>query len=96
MNQSGEILSSGVFTNWDLNGCFVFLEKPVKIKGAVKARITFEGHTFTQQGSVTARTQNNDGIGLIFVPEPQEELTLNWKEFFEILTNRGYRAELLV
>lgn len=79
----------GHITNWDSNGCFIYLEHPIKAcRGRVAVNIEFEGKDFNQKGRVVSSFDN--GIGVQFELGKKPSKKYGWPEFFDILIDRGY------
>lgn len=92
----GEEEYQGNLTNWDGEGCFVKLTRPVSRPGdKVRVRIDFKGRTFEQQGEVVAQSVDFTGIGIKFGKTPKGLNIFNWAEFNELVHELGYKPERL-
>jgi hypothetical protein len=95
-----ELMSSGYLTNWSEEACFVSLDPTANNKKFRKCelKIFFEGKEFTQIFDVVARLKSGKGIGLRKRLKAKEKNTavLGWAEFYEIMIEMGFSAELLV
>ncbi|OFZ45252.1 MAG: hypothetical protein A2485_06010 [Bdellovibrionales bacterium RIFOXYC12_FULL_39_17] len=81
----------GIMTNWDEVGCFIALDDEFDetIKKNVKIYISFAGKEFCQWGEIISGYGNGVGIKF-FEGEDEHDLDLKWKDFFSIITDRGY------
>jgi hypothetical protein len=85
----------GIITNWDKNGCFLFLETPIEnFFGQCELVIDFEGKKFKNVATISGHGFNRKGVGLQFL-DSEEEKTFNWKELYRILESKGFLPELV-
>ncbi len=83
--------ANGFMTNWDEFGCFIVLngEFDPTIKKTVKLYISFAGKEFSQWGEIV--TGYGNGVGIKFFETDEEhDRDLRWKDFFSIISDRGY------
>lgn len=93
-----EVVANGYFTNWSQEGCYIFFNKVIDLKGPLKLRVEMDGHKFTQDISIVSRFKNKEGYGFRFISGPKRQIKnhLGWNEFYEIIEEMGYSPELLV
>jgi hypothetical protein len=93
-----DVMAEGFFTNWSEEGCYIFLEKSVLLKGDLSLVIEMNGLKFYQDVSIVSKIKNGSGYGLRFIPVEKRQIKnhLGWKEFYEIIEEMGYTPELLV
>jgi len=92
----GEERFSGFLTNWDSEGCFLYLksEQLPKVK-KLRMEISFRGRKFIQDGEVVAQSTELHGIGLKFGENPKNLEVFNWAEFVELVHELGFKPERL-
>jgi hypothetical protein len=87
---------TGYLTNWDEEGCFIKLSKPLaKAPDSSSITIHFKGRDFTQNGEVVAHSIDLTGVGLKFGSTPKDLTIFNWTEFTELVHELGYKPERL-
>ena len=84
LSYQGQKISTSL-TNWNRNGCFVYIDKKMRLKGTVGLVIHYEGQIFTSKAKVI--TSYGNGYGLKFLNE--ENNPLNWTSFYDIIEDRG-------
>lgn len=88
--ESGE-LYTGRISNLDENSCFILLdEKWDELRGMLDVKVLFEGDEFECSGQVVGRY--GPGIGLKFNSKASEmnSTFLGWRDFYDIMSDRGY------
>jgi hypothetical protein len=86
----------GYLTNWDEEGCFIKLHRPLsKVPSEVAIKVNFKGRDFNQNGAVVAHSIDLTGIGLKFGSSTKDLNVFNWNEFNELVDELGYRPERL-
>ena len=89
--ESSNVKTNGRLSNWDEDSCFVFIDGDGKLpRGKVALSMVFEGQTFAFSGSV--RTKVRQGVGIRI--ESKKKEMFDWSDFYEIISNRGYRLRL--
>jgi len=93
-----ELIASGQLTNWSSEGCFVRLNEGVNLKGMYSLEIEFEDLLFTQACFIVSKTKNNLNYGFRFKTSKRKEDIdkLDWKNFYEIVDQMGYKPEFLI
>jgi hypothetical protein len=87
---------TGYLTNWDEEGCFIKLAKPLsRAPGSSSLTIHFKGRDFTQNGEVVAHSVDLAGVGLKFGSTTKDLTVFNWTEFTELVHELGYKPERL-
>jgi hypothetical protein len=86
---------SGYLTNWDEEGCFIKLSKPLILINKAKVVIDFKGRSFEQEGELVAHSVDLTGIGIKFGLSPKELNLFNWSEFNELIEELGFKPERL-
>ena len=90
-----EATYQGYLTNWDEEGCFIKLTKPITQSGSLKVVIDFKGRSFEQQGELVAHSIDLTGIGIKFGISPKGLNVFNWSEFNELIQELGFKPERL-
>jgi hypothetical protein len=86
----------GFLTNWDEEGCFIYLSKPLAVlpkEGRVL--VQFKGRDFTQDGEVVAHSRDLQGLGIKFSKSSKSLNSFNWTEFNELVEELGFKPERL-
>jgi hypothetical protein len=86
----------GHLMNWNEKGCYVILDSGYSdIRGDVEIEVYYLDKTFKSAARVI--TKYGQGIGLEFKPEALEDnfTALNWKSFYDIIEDRGYKNRTL-
>jgi hypothetical protein len=93
-----EGIANGYFTNWSQEGCYVFFNEVIDLKGPLRLQVEMDGHKFSQEISVVSRFKNKKGYGFRFISSQKRQIKnhLGWNEFYEIIEEMGYSPELLV
>jgi hypothetical protein len=95
ISNSDEVLK-GHLTNWDEEGCFIILEKPLSDKARnLKLTIHFKGRSFEQDGEVVAQSTDFLGVGIKFNKVPKGLNVFNYAEFTELVHELGFKPERL-
>ncbi|MBC75787.1 MAG: hypothetical protein CME64_07210 [Halobacteriovoraceae bacterium] len=81
-------------TNWNPNGCFVYLENPVEDIDFKNAQITtsLSETSFNSVAVLACRTQDKKGFGFRV---PSTKGDFGWREYYSILDQMGFNVELL-
>ncbi|MBL6988212.1 MAG: hypothetical protein ISR65_00450 [Bacteriovoracaceae bacterium] len=90
--------ANGHLTNWHDESCFIILkEKFGEVKGTIKFIIDFEGKRFIQKGEVVSCYGKGIGVKFFLADDYLEDGhdIFGWREFFTILSDRGYLPQLL-
>lgn len=82
----GDRSSSGVITNWTVDTLFVATEEGKRLRGEIEVELLYKDTNFFFKGVAVA--SNADGVGLRTFSE-KKETTLNWLDFYDIITDRG-------
>ncbi len=90
-----EVEFGGFLTNWDEEGCFIKLTRPLTEADKVKVNILFKGRNFVQEGEVVAHSVDLTGVGIKFGKSPKGLNVFNWTEFFELIQELGFKPERL-
>jgi hypothetical protein len=88
-------MAEGQLTNWDPEGCFVMLDKPLEVTKEIELKVFFFGREFVQKGEVVSIATDKSGIGIKFEKSLKELATFNWAEFIEIVDELGYESQRL-
>ena len=81
----------GRLTNWDQEGCFIKLEKPLFNKKRIQVVIDFKGRKFEEEGELVAHSVDFTGIGIKFGKTPKGLKVFNWTEFNELVQELGFK-----
>lgn len=84
---------SGYLSNWNENGCFVFLKDQQKLKGRVQINVELDGKVFSNTGHIVSQSSNGDGVGIKFYDN--NETVYNWINFHKIIKQKGFSSELV-
>ncbi|WP_127715605.1 hypothetical protein [Halobacteriovorax sp. HLS] len=82
----GDRASTGVITNWTVDTLFVATEEVKRLSGEVEVEILYKDTNFFFRGITV--TSNAHGVGIKTLNE-KKETTLNWLDFYDIITDRG-------
>ena len=85
----------GYLTNWDEEGCFIKLEKPITYQSRGKVVINFKNRSFEQEGELVAHSLDLTGIGIKFGKTQKGLTVFNWTEFTQLIHELGFRPERL-
>jgi hypothetical protein len=87
---------SGFLTNWDDEGCFIYLSQPLTgLPKEGKIRVEFKGREFIQDGEVVAHSRDLQGLGIKFHKSIKSLNSFNWSEFTELVDELGFKPERL-
>lgn len=88
-------------TNWNPNGCFIYLEeredlaervKEAKFKNVV-IKTTMGDRPFEALGALAAKFSDGRGFGFRLKNDKEDEF--GWKDYYSIIDQMGYQVELL-
>lgn len=87
---------TGRLSNWDPNGCFVFLEDSEKnLKPRrVQLNIEWDNNSFEIGGLLASKAADGRGFGFK-LDSAKEDKNFGWKELYSIIDQMGYNVELL-
>ncbi len=91
---SDEFIETGILTNWNYSGLFIYLDKALEAKPSSNVKLAIEinhnGKTFKQQGSLITYNQDLRGLGLKFDYLNSDQHSFNWMQINEIFEDLGY------
>lgn len=80
----------GFLTNWDAQSCFIETEA-LKVKGKeLDIVVNFESLEFHFKGTLT--TRYGSGLGVVIKEKTEKDGSrLDWNQFYDIISSRGYK-----
>lgn len=87
----------GILTNWSEEGCFIYFGGAQALKGKYLIEIDFSDLIFKEQATVISSLTDKTGHGFKFKHLRKKKVnnSLGWLKFYEIMSELGYRPELL-
>ncbi len=82
----------GILTNWNDNGAFICLDKPINVdemKKIVNIKIGYNNKEFIQRARCMSYTKDKLGVGFKFF-YTEDEGKFNWFELNKIFNDLGY------
>jgi len=89
--KKGKKIFQGKISNWSHNGCFIYLDDKVKLRGNVVISVFYEGQRYTDKGKIV-KSNNNNGYG---IKVKQNTTLFSWNSLMNILYERRMRVENL-
>ncbi|MFZ4712837.1 MAG: hypothetical protein ACOYL6_03945 [Bacteriovoracaceae bacterium] len=77
-----------ILSNWDDQSCFVKLVNPISLTGEVKLEIVYDGQNFEESGKIVSEYGDFKGVGIKWNLKQQTD-KFNWKNFYEVIYERG-------
>ncbi len=80
----------GYLTNWGPRGCFFMPYEKQMINGSIQLSLEFDKRKFLSEGKVM--TSYGKGYGILMVPSRRRKnrFLLEWGEYYDIISQRGY------
>ncbi len=93
--ESGELKIEGYLTNWDESSCFVVFSQEAQLNSntSIELELNYDGHRFHQSGKISTVIYNK-GIGINFLNSQKEKVS-GWSEYFDRISDLGYKMEHL-